>query len=96
MAKVLRTHQVKSEDLARKVQEEILLLTRGVPCPECVEILLESCLYRRLVALADTLNSDDLSIIGDTIMGFKCRAVHGPGVRPGSLTVVTRAEVVFK
>lgn len=96
MAKILRTHRPNVRDLIPRVRDEILLLTRNAACPECVEVLLESCLYRRLASLESTLGTNDLLIVGDTIMGFKCRVVHGPGVRQGSLTVVARAEVVFK
>lgn len=100
MAKVLRTHKVKSEDLVQKVQEEIRFLTRGVACPECVEILFESDLYRRLLRWAGDdggpLSFRDKGDLPRTVMGFKYRVVYGPGVRPGSMAVLIRSEVVFK
>jgi len=101
MANVLRTHKMKSEDLIKKVHEEIVLLTNGVPCRDCVEILFESDLYRRLMAEAD-YNDNALDFKSATpsqpatVLGFKYRVVYGPGVRYGSLTVITRTEVVFK
>lgn len=101
MAKILRTHQVRSEDLVQKVREEILFLTRGVACPECVEILFESGLYRRLmeaIAYCDNLLNFKAPSTDQTktVMGFKYRVVYGPGVRPGSMAVLIRSEVVFK
>ena len=100
MAKVLRAHKVKPEDLTQKVQEEILFLTRGVVCPECVEILFESDLYRRLLRWAGDngglLSFRDKDNLPRTVMGFKYRVVYGPGVRPGSMAVLIRSEVVFK
>jgi len=98
MAKVLRTHHVRSEDLVHRVWEEILFLTRGVACPECVEILFESNLYRRLLSGKDVgaLNFTHPTGGSKTVMGFKYREVHGPGARPGSMAVLIRSEVVFK
>ncbi len=100
MAKVLRTHQITVANLTEKVKEEILLLTRGVACPDCVEILFESDLYRRLLREVGpdggVLSSHDKDGLPHTVMGFKYRVVYGPGVRYGSLTVITRTEVVFK
>lgn len=100
MAKVLRTHQVRSEDLVQKVREEILFLTRGVACPECVEIIFESDLYQRLqreIQLNDRKNLLDFSNkIPAKVLGFDYRVVYGPGVRFGSMAVLIRSEVVFK
>lgn len=98
MAKVLRTRTVAVGKLVDQVAEEIILLTNSVPCRECVEILIESCLFHDLMAQPDI---DKLKPFTDnphaaTIMGFKFRVVHGPGVRPGSLAVITRTEILFK
>lgn len=90
MAKVLRTHGIPStqDSLVKMIGEEIVLLTRNVPCGECAEILIEKSLFDR----ADFRRL----IFGDKILGFKYRVVHGPGVRPGSLAVITRTEILFK
>ena len=100
MAKVLRAHKVKPEDLTQKVQEEILFLTRGVVCPECVEILFESDLYRRLLRWAGhnggLLSLRDKDNLPRTVMRFNYRVAYGPGVGSGSMAVLIRSEVVFK
>ena len=101
MAKVLRTHQTPNSELLHRVGYEIALLTRDAACPECIEILFESGLYRRLTAeLAG--NSEALEFTQATptrpglVMGFKYRVVYSPGVRPGSMAVITRTEILFK
>lgn len=98
MAKVLRTYQVGGDNIADMVKYEIVLLTRGVVCPECVEILFESGLYQRLAALPGPHELDfrGLNSGYPTVLGYKFRVVHGPGVRPGSMAVITRTEIVFK
>lgn len=91
MAKVLRTHQVTTNQNVKSwVREEIILLTRNVPCDECVEILIERSLYDRL-----ELKGTATEKTGE-LLGFRYRVVHGPGVRPGSLAVITRTEILFK
>ena len=95
MAKVLRTHQVRSEDLVQKVRDEILLLTRGVACPECVEIVFENSLFRRLAAASKSVNNS-LNFREDKVLGFRYRIVSGLGARSGGMAVLIRSEVVFK
>lgn len=100
MAKVLRTHNVGAHNVTPYVAEEITLLTRGVTCTECVEIIFERSLYRRLMesvsAFGNTVDLNQPDGKPSTILGFKYRVVHGLGVRPGSMAVITRAEIVFK
>lgn len=98
MAKVLRTYQTGGDNIVDMVKYEIAVLTRGVACPECVEILIESCLFHDLMAQPDIYKLKPFTDNPHTasIMDFKFRVVHGPGVRPGSLAVITRTEILFK
>jgi len=95
MAKVLRIHHVADDYLSNMVREEILFLTRGVACPECVEIVFENSLFRRLAAASKSVNNS-LNFREDKVLGFRYRVVSGLGARSGSMAVLIRSEVVFK
>ena len=95
MAKVLRIHHVADDYLSNMVREEILFLTRGVACPECVEIVFENSLFRRLAADSKSVNNS-LNFREDKVLGFRYRIVSGLGVRSGGMAVLIRSEVVFK
>lgn len=88
MAKVLRTHTLSDRSaVLNKMSEEVAFLTRGVVCTECVEILIEKSLFDSVLPMEPCQGK---------MSGFKYRVVHGPGVRPGSLAVITRTEILFK
>jgi len=95
MAKVLRIHHVADDYLSNMVREEILFLTRGVACPECVEIVFENSLFRRLAAASKSVNNS-LNFREDKVLGFRYRVVSGLGARSGGMAVLIRSEVVFK
>ena len=95
MAKVLRIHHVADDYLSNMVREEILFLTRGVACPECVEIVFENSLFRRLAAASKSVNNS-LNFREDKVLGFRYRIVSGLGARSGGMAVLIRSEVVFK
>ena len=100
MTKILRTHETQPENLAQKVCEEIVLLTRNTSCNECVEIILDVDLYCRLLVQSRDSNplQFDASTSPPRMLGFKYRidCDYGYGLPSGRMTVNVSTGVVFK
>lgn len=100
MVNILRTHETQPETLGQKVREEIVLLTRNASCKECVEIILDVDLYRRLLVQSRDSNplQFDTSTNPPRMLGFKYRidCDYGYGLPSGGMAVRIRSEVVFK